>query len=49
MDLSKKTTEELKALAYDLIITREQTGNNLNVIITEINKRLENSAEISEK
>ena len=38
-DITKMTIEELKALAYDLIVMLQQTQNNINVVQAEIVKR----------
>lgn len=39
LDITKMNKEELKALAYDLIVQVQQIQNNLNVIQAEIGKR----------
>lgn len=39
INLSEMQLPELKALAYDLILERDRTSANLNVVQQEINKR----------
>lgn len=39
MDITTKTLEELKVMAYDQLVVLEQTQNNLKVINQEIAKR----------
>lgn len=39
MDLSTLTTEQLKALAFDQVVQKDQAQNNLNAIVGEINRR----------
>lgn len=40
MELDKLTLEQLKALCYDQIVLLNQTQANINLLQTEINKRL---------
>lgn len=40
MDITKKTLDELKSLAYDQIVLLEQTKNNLSILNAEIEKRV---------
>ena len=39
MDLSKMTTEEIKAIGYDQAVLLEQTKLNLQLISQELQKR----------
>ena len=39
MDITTKTTEELKALAYDVLVQRDTATRNLQIIENEIAKR----------
>lgn len=39
MDLDKLTTEQLKAMAFDAIVKRDEQVQVLNAIIMELNKR----------
>ena len=39
MDITKLSTQELKALAYDLLVQANQYQNDLNVVNQEIQKR----------
>ncbi|MBT4088518.1 MAG: hypothetical protein HOE30_08510 [Deltaproteobacteria bacterium] len=41
MDITKKTVEELKVIAYDLGMNLAQTRQNLQIIEQEIAKRSE--------
>lgn len=41
MDLSTKTIEELKSLAYDQIAQKEMAERNLAILNQEISKRLQ--------
>lgn len=41
MDISTKTTEELKALAYDLIVKKEQAVRDLEIVNNLIGQRLQ--------
>lgn len=41
MDLTTKTVEELKALAYDQIAQKELAERNLQILNQEISKRLQ--------
>lgn len=41
MDITSKTTEELKALAYDQLLVLNQTQTNIKLIEQEIAKRNE--------
>lgn len=48
MDITTKTTEELKAIAYDVLVQRDTATRNLQIIENEIAKRA-NEAEVAEK
>jgi len=39
MDITKLTIEQLKALGFDQMVLLQQTQNNLNLILAEIEKR----------
>lgn len=39
MDISKKTLDELKSLAYDLLLQQANLNQNLQIINAEIQKR----------
>lgn len=39
MDITKLNVQELKALAYDLLVQANQYQNDLNVVNQEIQKR----------
>ncbi len=39
INLKEKTVEELKALAYDLLLQQRFTSNNLQMVEQEINTR----------
>jgi hypothetical protein len=39
MDITKLNVQELKALAYDLLIQAEQAQNDLRIVNQEIQKR----------
>jgi len=39
MDISTKTLDEMKTLAYDQIVLLNQTQTNLNILQQEIAKR----------
>lgn len=43
MNLEQKTLQELKAIAYDLIASQEQTNRNLQAVNQMIAKRYEES------
>lgn len=43
VDITQMSMSELKALAYDTIVTLNQTQQNLNVIQAEIQKRVQES------
>lgn len=44
MDITTKTTEELKALAYELIVMRDNAARNLQVVEGELVKRAQATA-----
>lgn len=48
MDITTKTTEELKAIAYDVLVQRDTATRNLQIIESEIAKRAK-EAEVDEK
>jgi len=39
MDITKLSVQELKALAYDLLVQANQYQNDLNIVNQEIQKR----------
>lgn len=39
IDLGKKTEDELKVIAYDLLVQLEVTQNNLRIVNSELSKR----------
>lgn len=41
MELKDKTIEELKVIAYDLIMQQQQTIRNLDIVNNLINQKLE--------
>jgi hypothetical protein len=43
MNLEEKTLQELKAIAYDLIASQEQTNRNLQAVNQMIAKRYEDA------
>ena len=43
MNLEEKTLQELKAIAYDLIASQEQTNRNLQAVNQMIAKKYEES------
>lgn len=45
MDITTKTTEELKALAYELIVMRDNAARNLQVVEGELVKRAQAAPE----
>lgn len=45
MDLKIKSTQELKALAYDLLVQQEIVAMNLQAVNSEINERSKAEAE----
>ena len=44
MDLTKKTVEELKAMAYDQLAAKGQAEQNLQILNQEIAKRVSEEA-----
>lgn len=49
MDISKKTIDELKSLAYDQMVELQRVQNNLQILNTEIAKRGETIKEKKER
>ena len=39
IDITKYSVEQLKAMAYDLVVALEQLKNNLNVVQKELQNR----------
>lgn len=39
IDITKYSVEQLKAMAYDLVVALEQLKNNLNVVQKELQSR----------
>lgn len=48
MDITTKTVDELKALAYDFMVDLQRVQNNLNILNAEIAKRAEKKVVESE-
>lgn len=48
MDITTKSIEELKAIAYDVLVQRDTATRNLQIIENEIAKRAK-EAEVAEK
>jgi hypothetical protein len=42
IDITKYSVEQLKAMAYDLVVALEQLKNNLNVVQKELQNRTQN-------
>jgi len=48
MDITTKTLEELKALAYDVLVVRDNATRNLQLIEAEIAKKTPKTEEAAE-
>lgn len=46
MDITTKSIEELKALAYDVLVQRDTATRNLQIIENEIAKRAQEVKEV---
>ena len=49
MDITTLTIEQLKALGFDQMVLLQQTQNNLNMILAEIEKRKGQAIEVKDK
>jgi len=49
MDITTKSVEELKALAYDLLVQLEQIQGNLRIVNNEIASRAKPKEEVKEE
>jgi len=49
LDITKLTDTEVKALAYEQLVARNQAQNNINVCEEELAKRAQSKTEVEEE
>jgi hypothetical protein len=49
MDITTKTIDELKVIAYDLLVSLEQTQANLKIVNEQIQKKMNEPKPVSDE